>query len=107
MKNTKTLVKKVRLSLEEIRIIKKYARKYFGDKIKMILFGSRVNIEKRGGDIDLCIESSQKFPLQAKISFLAELKEELDDQKVDLILKTPKIPHKDIFSYIQKEGVEL
>ncbi|MDP2855795.1 MAG: nucleotidyltransferase domain-containing protein, partial [bacterium] len=55
--------------------------------MKIYLFGSRTNDEKKGGDIDLFIETddNQLTTLENKIVFLARLKLVLGDQKIDLV----------------------
>ena len=45
----------MRLSEKEKKIILNLAKKYFGDKTRVFVFGSRL-IDKKGGDIDLYIE---------------------------------------------------
>jgi predicted nucleotidyltransferase len=97
----------VRLRKEEIEIIKKTARKYFGQEAKVVLFGSRTDTGKRGGDIDLLIETSLQVGLKMKIRFLTDLKERLGEQKIDLVLRTPDTPYKKLFEIVEKEGVEL
>ncbi len=46
-------MRKIRLSDWQINAIKRSAEESFGKGTKVILFGSRVYPEKRGGDIDL------------------------------------------------------
>lgn len=50
------------------------------------LFGSRVDDTKKGGDIDLYIEVTNKENLyEKKIKFLAKLKQKIQDQRIDVI----------------------
>ena len=46
----------MRLTTEQICIIKKKAAQIFGEEIKVYLFGSRTDDKARGGDIDIFIE---------------------------------------------------
>ena len=55
----------MRLSSKEINIIKNQVNKIFGDS-KIILFGSRINDNKNGGDIDLFIIPAKKDNLFEK-----------------------------------------
>ena len=48
---------KVRLSTEEIDAVIRTAREVFGENIKLWLFDSRVDPNKKGGDIDLYLET--------------------------------------------------
>ncbi len=50
------------------------------------LFGSRVDDSKKGGDIDLWIQTEHQGNLFAKkLRFLALLKQRIGDQKIDVI----------------------
>ncbi len=78
----------MRLSLYEIENILKIKDKYFGTNSKIFLFGSRLDDDKKGGDIDLYLLLDKviddKYIL--KEQFLLELKEKIGEQKIDLIL---------------------
>ncbi len=53
------------------------------------MFGSRVDDNKRGGDIDLYIETNYtdlSFVAQKEISFLTDLTKVIGDQKIDVII---------------------
>jgi uncharacterized protein len=50
----------MRLKLKDVEFIKQTARDYFGKEAKIYLFGSRVSDHKKGGDIDLYIETNSK-----------------------------------------------
>jgi predicted nucleotidyltransferase len=53
---------------------------------RIYLFGSRVDDTKKGGDIDLFLEVPDKADLfRKKIKFLARLKKELGDRRVDVV----------------------
>jgi predicted nucleotidyltransferase len=58
---------------------------------KVRLFGSRIDDWRRGGDIDLLIETAAGLPspLDAELRFRIELKERLGDQKIDVVLRGP------------------
>jgi len=49
------------------------------------LFGSRANDQRRGGDIDLLIES-KIIGLRQKLDILVAIKSEIGEQKVDLFV---------------------
>ena len=77
----------MRLSQFEIEVINSMARKYFGSDVQVLLFGSRVDNMKKGGDIDLFIKNSEEalLTLETKIQFLAELKRVIGNQKIDVV----------------------
>ncbi len=45
-------------------LIIEYAKQYFGNDSKLYLFGSRVYDDKKGGDIDLLLESAHDIMLE-------------------------------------------
>ena len=49
----------MRLSIEESKMIRDSAVKYFGKNSKIYLFGSRTDDKKKGGDIDIYIETDK------------------------------------------------
>ena len=101
----------MRLTHEEIATIKAMAIKHFGQDAIVLLFGSRVDDSKRGGDIDLLIQTSKDKPaemVRSEIAFLADLKVELGDQKIDVVLDYPaRKTHPPIFEIARKTGVLL
>jgi len=98
---------KVRLSEEEIKAIVETAKEIFGKNIKIWLFGSRADLDKRGGDIDLYIETEMEEDiLRKKLKFLVKLEEKIGEQKIDVIIKP--FDSKDEISLIAKRtGVRL
>ncbi len=68
-------------------------RQFFAADDHLWLFGSRVDDAKRGGDIDLYIETKEidtdKLRDQ-KIKFLVSLERKIGEQKIDVVIKTPQ-----------------
>ena len=77
----------MRLSVQDIKVIKKATKEIYGNS-PIWLFGSRVDDNKKGGDIDLFIETKQKSSIDDKIKFLRILENNGIERKVDLIFKT-------------------
>jgi uncharacterized protein len=75
----------MRLTQYEIAAIKSIARRVFGSKTDVYLFGSRVDDLKKGGDIDLFIKGADEYSIRRKVLFLAELKKRIGDQKIDVV----------------------
>ena len=95
----------MRLTQKQILAIKKNFQKYFhsGD---IYLFGSRVNDVKKGGDIDLYIVTDNKDNLALKkIKFLANLKREIGEQKIDIVLNYDN--NRTIEIEAQNKGIKL
>lgn len=65
------------------------------------LFGSRVNDQAKGGDIDLLVvfpnTLAYEHALEKKLMILVDLKQKLGDQKIDLIFATPNLILSDPF----------
>jgi predicted nucleotidyltransferase len=74
----------MRLSKTYIDVIKRSFNEIFcGD---IYLFGSRVDDNKMGGDIDLYLVVKDKSNLfRKKLKFLAKIKRELGEQKIDVV----------------------
>ena len=51
----------MRLTKEQIRIIAKVVSRIAGEKAEVSLFGSRVNDQAKGGDVDMLIEVNQRL----------------------------------------------
>lgn len=76
----------MRLSERQVEAIRESFLKTFKSGT-LYLFGSRVNDERKGGDIDLYIVPDQQTDLgRKKIAFLAELKRRIGEQKIDVVL---------------------
>lgn len=100
----------MRLTPLEIEAIHTTARKYFGQEVKVFLFGSRVDDDKRGGDIDLCIRNKKEelLKLDAKIHFLLELKKQIGEQRIDVVFDNAATRSKSVFYHsIVQHGIEL
>lgn len=97
---------KIRLNENYIRTIKLLAKKYFNsDNVR--IFGSRADMNKKGGDIDIYIHTNKKNNiLQSKITFLREFEMILGEQKVDLIVQSGT-EDKKIFKIARNEGVRI
>jgi predicted nucleotidyltransferase len=100
----------MRLTLNQINAINSIAKKYFGQDVQVLLFGSRVDTDKKGGDIDLFIKNRDQslLTLETKVYFLAELKSMIGDQKIDVVFDTALTRSKQSFyKSIIQHTVEL
>ena len=99
----------MRLSKKYINSIKANIINIFGKNTKVILFGSRVDDAKKGGDIDLYIIPQEKSNLEIlydkKIEFLSKVQLELGEQKIDVVIARDK--KKSIEKEALKTGIEL
>jgi len=97
---------KTRLRDEVIVYIKELSLKIFNSK-DVWIFGSRADMNKRGGDIDIYLETDKKDDiLKSKITFLREFEKKFGEQKVDLIVNNNTLD-KNIYKIAKEEGVKL
>jgi len=94
----------LRLKKKEIEAIKKVANLIFKDP-KIYLFGSRVDDNLRGGDIDLYIRLDYKPNLTDDVKFLVKLKKIIGERKIDLIIDYPERKKELIDKIVEKEGI--
>lgn len=101
----------MRLSPDQIQAIKTTAHDVLGEEVQVLLFGSRVDDCRKGGDIDLYIQGLQ-LDLQAqqlaKIRFLVKLKQAIGDQRIDVVFApNPGQPVLPIHQSAQTTGIAL
>jgi predicted nucleotidyltransferase len=73
---------------------------------EIYLFGSRVDDTKKGGDIDLYLIVTNHLNLfKKKIKFLAKIKKELGEQKIDVVFNIDK--DRPIEQEAKKWGIKL
>ena len=94
----------MRLADWEVREIKEAAKLVFGENVRVLLFGSRVYDDKKGGDIDLYV-ITDKPSMEKEGKFWIELQKRLGEQKIDIVLS--ENPNRPIERSALKEGVEL
>lgn len=78
----------MRLTEQERKIIKAAVRNRFGDGARVLLFGSRTDDAKLGGDIDLLVEVPDRAEglTVAKLKAMADIQLEIGDQKIDMVV---------------------
>lgn len=96
----------MRLTSVEIKIIQSTVKAIYKDA-RIWLFGSRVDDRKKGGDIDLFIETTSNTTLKDKLRFLVQLEKKGIFRKVDLIIKNPDSEYRTIFDTARNTGVLL
>ncbi len=76
--------KKVRLKDWEINVIKKVI-KSFDQDARVFIYGSRADLNKKGGDIDILV-ISKNISLETQLKIKAKLIKYLGDRKIDLVI---------------------
>ena len=106
-------ISSMRVTAEQINVIKILARRYFGEDAELWLFGSRVDDRKRGGDYDFFVETNlidADEIIERKIAFIVDLQgsAQFEDEKIDIVVKrrvsSCKIPIDDV---AKNEGVRI
>ncbi len=98
----------MRLTNTERDTIVSQAKQCFGPATRIMLFGSRTDDSRRGGDIDLLVQGQWegREALQCKIRFLVEVKARLGDQRIDVVMAVPG-DRRPIVEEATREGVAL
>lgn len=99
----------MRLSEFEKQQILHTAREHFGDSARVSLFGSRVDNEARGGDIDLliCTDQSAAAARTQRVPFLVQLKRRIGDRRIDVVIQAPDSRRSSIHQAAASQGVEI
>ncbi|MEA1917722.1 MAG: nucleotidyltransferase domain-containing protein [Campylobacterota bacterium] len=98
----------MRLSAEEQSSISTNFKQIFPYS-KLYLFGSRIDDKKKGGDIDLYIETnSDDYSYSKLLDFNASVQAEIGEQKIDIVVnKLDKNLNKPIYVNAKKQGILL
>lgn len=96
----------MRLTPEQTRVILATVREQAGCDARIVLFGSRTNDTRRGGDLDLLVESSPALSLIQR----ARIKQTLENallMPVDILAKQANVPPKPFQAIALATGVVL
>lgn len=100
----------MRLTPRQQQIIREAAQDVFGTEARVWLFGSRVDDNRRGGDIDLYIEAQIDDPARLAAlenRFYARLQRRLGEQRIDIISRSPGMPPSAIQQQARSQGIPL
>jgi|YNPBryBLVA2012_1023415.scaffolds.fasta_scaffold03401_7 predicted nucleotidyltransferase len=105
----------MRLTEGEIQTILQSIRRFFPDAKRILLFGSRRDDTKRGGDIDLLVETLQ--PAESRYrkaaQAVASIQLLLGERKIDLVLAYPegseedRMDNRSIVQVARQTGIPL
>ncbi len=86
----------MRLKPKERDAIAQAAHDVFAPGTVVFLFGSRVDDKKRGGDIDLLIETPQPMApaelVEHRTRFVSRLYRALEEQRIDIVITAHEQP---------------
>lgn len=101
----------MRLTEQQRTIIRTAVSEIFGSDAKVWLFGSRINDQQRGGDIDLLIQTYSGNAMeitQSEINLQTLLQTQLGEQKIDILLENPsRLTYPPIFQVAKQTGILL
>ena len=99
----------VRLTQQNVESIQKAFVEIFMSSDHLWIFGSRTDLNKRGGDIDLYIETefTSQEAFDKKIKFAVLLINTIGDQKIDIVVKYKDAADTDIYMEAKKTGILL
>lgn len=103
-------MKKVRLSDFEIGKIQGIFEDLFLPRDQLWLFGSRVNVNAKGGDIDLYVETTMsdlQSIVRKKIQFSADIEVAIGEQKIDVVVNYSGSEELPIYRVAKQTGVKL
>ncbi|MEE4297453.1 MAG: nucleotidyltransferase domain-containing protein [Wenzhouxiangella sp.] len=99
----------MRLTNEQVHHIKQVTAEIFGEGARVRLFGSRTDDQKRGGDVDLLVETDSPVEdevwLAARLS--ARISRSMQGRRVDVLVQAPGIKEHPIHRIARAEGVVL
>ncbi|MBA3596128.1 MAG: nucleotidyltransferase domain-containing protein [Methylibium sp.] len=99
----------MRLTREQQDVIVAATAELAGADAHVVLFGSRVHDELRGGDLDLLVECPHRVerPVRLAIQLTARMQRALGDRKVDVLVVDPSTPLEAVHLAARREGVAL
>lgn len=107
-----TMLDQVRLEDFQLRAIIEAFHAEFMPGDHIWLFGSRVEMHKRGGDIDLYIETnsiSAQDAYQRETKFISKVWDRIGEQKIDIVLNLLELDGDQlpIYNVARTNGVQL
>jgi hypothetical protein len=103
-------MKSIRLREQDIKNMITLFSTVFAKGDRLWLFGSRVDPSKKGGDIDLYIETNIEdlsLIVEKRLRFVRDLKLKIGDQKIDVVINFPGNIQLPIYDHAKKKGVLL
>jgi len=96
----------MRLTPAQIALIKSAVADLAGPAARVRLFGSRLDDDARGGDVDLLLElpAPVERPALLAARLAARISRGMDGRKVDVLLSSPNLEHHPIHDLALREG---
>ncbi len=99
----------MRLSPQQIMVIRQTVAELAGAATRVWLFGSRVEDAARGGDVDLLLEMDEPVPEPAALAAKVALRvsRSMYGRKVDVLIKAPNLTQFPIHQIALAQGICL
>jgi predicted nucleotidyltransferase len=99
----------MRLTPSQIEMIRNTAQLVFGDIARVTLFGSRIDDQAKGGDVDLMFEVPNIVdePALMGARVASRVSRAMNGRRVDVILKAPNLKIQLIHEIATRTGVIL
>jgi predicted nucleotidyltransferase len=99
----------MRLGLDQQQAIQRAVREVFGPGARVRLFGSRLDDDAKGGDIDLLVEVNEPIDVPAELAARLSVKvmRACNGRKVDVVLAAPNLEVMPIHEIARRQGVLL
>ena len=96
----------MRLTDQQIRMIRELAHQVAGERCSIRVFGSRLDDAARGGDIDLLLEMPDAVdnPALLAAQLSARISRAMQGRKVDVVILAPNLRHLPIHDIALAEG---
>ncbi len=99
----------MRLTDQQQHTIQRIVTEELGPVARVKLFGSRLNDDARGGDIDLLVELDEDVEHPARLSARLEVQimRAMNGRKVDVVITAPNLDTLPIHRIAREQGMEL
>lgn len=99
----------MRLTEQQVQTIKALVSEEFGSEVRVHLFGSRLDDSKKGGDIDLLVQSDTVIDqkLHKASSLAARLQMSLGEQKFDIVVKDTQTADSAFYREVTRTAAQL
>lgn len=99
----------MRLTEAQIDLIRNVVHGVLGARTRVTLFGSRVDDNALGGDLDLLVEMDHPIdhPALSSAQIAARIGRGMHGRRVDVIIDAPNLKRQAIFQIARENGVPL
>ena len=99
----------MRITKQQIKILKEAVKKVVGEQAKIWLFGSRLDDNARGGDIDILVslDNIVEKPASTVAKISAKVMMKMQGQKIDVLLEAPNLEKLPIHTAVHNQGILL